>query len=635
MRSARLLPTLGLSLGIALTGATPLWARSKPPAWLQVQSPHFLVVSNVSAHDARAVSGQLERMRAVFQQAFPQIQVDPPTPILVLALRSRKDFRTIEPTAYLGKGKLNLAGYFQRSPERNFILMRLDVEDDAHPYGVIYHEYTHLLTFKDSDVIPLWLAEGLAEFYQTTEIDGNQVALGKPDPGNLYLLQTSRMMPLATLFAVGHDSPYYHEQDKGSIFYAEAWALTHFLMMRDRSQHTQLLANYVTLLQQHVDPVTAASRALGDLNKLQKALAQYVESLSFPYIHFKLATSIREAAYPVAPVAPAQADAVRADFMAHNERYAEAEALAHTVLQADPHDLEALETLGYAADRQGQLEAARQWYGQAAALGSQDFLAQYSFGAMTLQSRIGNLDAATDARIEASLRAAMRLNPAFAPAYDRLAVLYAQEHVHLNQADRLELQATALEPATINYRIDTAGILTEMGRIADALAVLQQALPLASSPAEKLDCENRIQETERYLSEQKQAEQIAAQQAAQQATEAQNPPSPPDSEDLANSSPPGPPQLAHRAPPAAPAAEPQLLEASIQAVRCGPAHSLDMDLKVQGQAVFLHITNYRAVTIGEVNFTPRGAFDPCIGMAGLHAAISVAGQHVLGIALSK
>ncbi|HUX68718.1 MAG TPA: DUF1570 domain-containing protein [Terriglobales bacterium] len=629
MRSFRLRPGLWLGLALTLSLAAPTWARSKPPAWIQVQSPHFLVVSNASTKAARAVAAQLERMRAVFQQAFPQIQVDPPMPILVLALRNRKDFQTIEPAAYLGKGKLNLAGYFQRSPERNFIAMRLDTQNETHPYAVIYHEYTHLLTFKDSDVIPLWLAEGLAEFYQTTEIEGNQVSLGKPDRGNLYLLQNNRMMPLATLFAVGHDSPYYHDQNQGSIFYAESWAFTHYLMMRDRSRHTQLLANYVTLLQQHVDPVTAASRAFGDLNKLQKALAQYVESISFPYVHFKLAASIREAAYPVAPVALPQANAVRADFMAHDGRYAEADALAHSVLQTDPHNLEALETLGFATEQQGQLRAARQWYGQAAALGSQDFLAQYYFGAMTLQSRMGNLNAATAARIETSLQAAIHLNPAFAPAYDRLAVLYAQQHVHLSQAARLEVQATQLEPATISYRLNGASILSEMGLIPDALSVLQQALPLADSPAEKQECENRIQEAQRYLAEQKQAEQYAAAQAAG----AQN--TTPGANDAANPIPPGPPQLVHRGVPADPNAKPQLLEASIQAVSCGPAHSLDMNLKIQGQVVSLHIPNYRAVTIGEVNFTPRGPFDPCTAMAGLHAVISVADHQVLGIALSR
>jgi len=34
------------------------------------------------------------------------------------------------------------------------------------------------------------------------------------------LLRQNKLLPLATLFTVDHTSPYYHEENKGSIFYA-------------------------------------------------------------------------------------------------------------------------------------------------------------------------------------------------------------------------------------------------------------------------------------------------------------------------------------------------------------------------------------------------------------------------------
>src|SRR5579872_4115012 len=120
-------------------------ARDKPQNWLRVQSPHFLVLTNGSEKQGRHAADQFERMRMVFHAQFPQMHVDPAAPIVVIATKDEKDFRTLEPQEYLGKGKLQLAGLFLRAPDKNYILLRLDAEGD-HPYAIVYHEYTHLIT---------------------------------------------------------------------------------------------------------------------------------------------------------------------------------------------------------------------------------------------------------------------------------------------------------------------------------------------------------------------------------------------------------------------------------------------------------------------------------------------------------
>ncbi len=104
-------------------------------------------------------------MRSVFHTAFPKAQLDAGTPIIVLAIKDEKDFKALEPEAYLAKGSLKLGGLFLRTADKNYVLMRLDAEGE-HPYAVVYHEYTHLLLSKAAEFMPLWTNEGLAEFYQ-------------------------------------------------------------------------------------------------------------------------------------------------------------------------------------------------------------------------------------------------------------------------------------------------------------------------------------------------------------------------------------------------------------------------------------------------------------------------------------
>ena len=278
-RIVLLLPLLAAALGAAC---------DKPENWLEVRSPHFTVVTNANEKAGRRIADQFERMRSVFHVMFPHLSIETGAPIIVLAIKDEKDFRALEPQTYLAKGQLKLGGLFLRAPDKNYVLMRLDAEGE-HPYAVVYHEYTHLLLGKSAEWLPLWLNEGLAEFYENTDIHEKDVALGQPSPGNLELSRENRLLPLATLFTVDTSSPYYHEQNKGSIFYAESWALTHYFHVKDHQQKTFRLTAYAELLAKKVDPVTAATRAFGDLKQLQSDLEGYIRQGTFSY--FKLSTS--------------------------------------------------------------------------------------------------------------------------------------------------------------------------------------------------------------------------------------------------------------------------------------------------------------------------------------------------------
>ena len=138
-------------------------------------------------------------MRSVFHAAFPNIQVDGAS-IVVLALKNEKDFEELLPTERIGKGKLKLAGLFLRGADKNYVLLRMDAQGED-PYAVVYHEYTHFLT-RNVVALPLWLNEGLAEFYAYTQIRSKDVILGKPSGQALGLLRSRSPLPLETLLRV-------------------------------------------------------------------------------------------------------------------------------------------------------------------------------------------------------------------------------------------------------------------------------------------------------------------------------------------------------------------------------------------------------------------------------------------------
>jgi hypothetical protein len=157
-----------------------LSAAERTDNWLQVTSPHFLIVSNSAEADARRTARQFERMRAAFQRLFPDANLDTPTPITVIAVDDKESLLALEPPAYLGNGKITLAGLFVRAPEKTFILIHNN-SPGLHPYAAVYHEYTHFVLSRTGEWMPLWLAEGLAGYYQNTEIYDDEIRIGKVD----------------------------------------------------------------------------------------------------------------------------------------------------------------------------------------------------------------------------------------------------------------------------------------------------------------------------------------------------------------------------------------------------------------------------------------------------------------------
>ena len=458
-----------LPFALLLTAST-VFAKEGGENWVAVRSPHFLVLTDSSEKQARHVAGQFERMRAVFHTAFPKAHVDPADPIIVIALKDKKAFEALEPEAYLAKGQLDLAGLFLRAPDKNYVLLRLDAQGE-HPYAAVYHEYTHLLLADAETWMPLWLNEGLAQFFQNTEIHEKDADAGEPSRENILLLRQNKLIPIETLLAVDVKSPYYHEEEKGSIFYAESWALVHMLEVADGMLHTHRLTDYIEIVSQHVDPVTAGDRAFGDLPQLQKALEMYISRFSFSYMKVEVPQDVNEAAFQAKTIPLSDADAVRADFLAYNDRGNDARALLDTVLQADPKSVSAHETMGFLEFRAANLEAARKWYEQAIQLDSQSYIAHYYYAAISMQS-----GAAVPAeQIEASLKSAIKLNPKFAPAYDALAMFYGMHRENLDEAHMMNLRAVALDPANLGFRLNAALVLQEENRYKDAISVLKSS----------------------------------------------------------------------------------------------------------------------------------------------------------------
>jgi tetratricopeptide (TPR) repeat protein len=520
--------------------------------------------------------------------------------------------------------------------DRNYILLRLDARQE-HAYSTVYHEYTHSMLRKASAWMPLWLNEGLAQFYENTDMDDKTAWLGEANADELRYLKRNDLLPIETLLKVDAKSPYYHDEEKGSVFYAESWALTHYLEINDLQHHTSLVADYAKYLIAREDPVTAAQHAFGDLNKLQEALDHYVSQSNFLQLTMKTGAREDEASYRLVPITAAGADAYRARVLVQMNRLADAEALLKTTLAEDPKDAQAHASMGYLKMRQGDFDAAKQWYGEAVALDPADALAAFSFAQMCLRTN----DHAHDAEVEADLRNVIQTMPRDAQAYDALANFYAARREKLTEAHAMSVQAVSLDPGNLAYRLNAANVLAEDGQMPNAENVLKAARAIAHSPEDTAMIDERLASMESYaaMAERNKANREAA---MREAPAAETPRAgaggtlqvitvPEDA----------PPE--HVYPPGPPTGPKRVVSGVIRDVSCTYPTVLTLTVDAAGKKTALYANNYFKLQFRTLNFVPKDAISPCKGIEGMKAKVqyaevtsdpTVAGQMV-AIDLSK
>src|SRR5208282_2956367 len=135
------------------------------------------------------------------------------------------------------------------------------------------------------------------------------------------VLHQEPLLPLSTLFAVNASSPYYHENNKASIFYAESWVLTHYLMVKDWRDKTNHLNQFVALLGQGKSPEDAAKQTIGDPQALEEGLRGYIRMFAFTAARMPAPAEVKEDTFVLDPLSPAESLAVRGDFMVHGGSY--------------------------------------------------------------------------------------------------------------------------------------------------------------------------------------------------------------------------------------------------------------------------------------------------------------------------
>jgi len=433
-----------LALAIVVVWLTAPAAQAKDN-WISVRTPNSLLVSNAGEKDVRQIATKLEQFREVFTKLFSGAKFNTPVPTTVLLFKSLGSYKPF--------ALPNAAGYFQKGEDVNYITLSTDPVQD--PFSTIYHEYVHVLVDNTSGNVPAWFNEGLAEYYSAFAIEEDRkVHLGELIPYHLQALREGKLYPLRTLFAVDHYSPEYNEGSKKGMFYAESWALVHYLILGNDGKRLPQLGKFLQLVTRGATIDEAFTQAFQtDIATLEKELKKYIEGHTF---RMQIATFERklefDSEFTTSPLSEADAQAYLGDLLLHVNRSNDAETRLQQALTIDPKQPMALASLGILRARQGRFDEAQKYLQAAANASSGNYLVHYYYAyalsreGMDANNVVSIYASETAARMRAELAKAIELNPAFPESYSLLAFVNTVTGEDLDGTIKLLNKALTLAP---------------------------------------------------------------------------------------------------------------------------------------------------------------------------------------------
>jgi tetratricopeptide (TPR) repeat protein len=479
--------------------------------WMAGRSANFYITGNADAQKLRDVAARLEQFRDFLGRALERTSLSSPIPTSVIVFKNPLSFKPYKPLHSDGTVEERVDGYFLGGEDVNYIALSGDGEADG-TYGLIFHEYTHFIIDNNfgRNNVPAWFHEGLAEYYQTVRFDDQSVTVGLPQPQHLARLHRDGLIPFEIFFNT--DNYALHEQgdDGVGMFYAQAWALMHFLQNSEGRKHRQEMYKFLGLVMDKTPPREAFKASFGmGYDEMEALLKAYIDKGDFAATKIALTRKLAPAAaVDLNAISAADAKASLGDLLYHAGRLQEAEDILREAVAGNPTSSRALSSLGLVRLSRGEIDQAKALMEKAVAVNAEDYLALYDYAYVLSRygmSEFGFVDsypASAASKIRSALKKSIEINPSFGPAYDLLAFVAVARNDDLDEAETFLKRALDVAPGNQSLQMRLAEVNFRNENFAAARQIAQKVAATTPDRQLKLYAQNTLMEinsTEREL----------------------------------------------------------------------------------------------------------------------------------------
>ncbi|MCA9319307.1 MAG: DUF1570 domain-containing protein, partial [Planctomycetes bacterium] len=230
-------PTLGILIEtLRRLEAGPFGGRRT-----RIESDHYVVETDLPKPEAKAVVDRLERFRSVLEQEFP-LAASERLPSRIWLFTSVESFRSFANA--LAPTSENALGFYV--PTINTLLFFATL-DDQRDERVLHHEAFHQYLDRVRRHAPIWLNEGMAEYFAATSFEDGSHQTGGIQEGRLIVLHRAlarnEVPPLSYLVQMSPQR--FMDGRSAPRNYAQSWAAVHFFRSGTHSMAKGAFERYV------------------------------------------------------------------------------------------------------------------------------------------------------------------------------------------------------------------------------------------------------------------------------------------------------------------------------------------------------------------------------------------------------
>jgi len=279
--------------------------------WKTRSTRHYLFVYNTTAEFALATSRILETMLPGIRKFSENQKIptsDPLVPMALIMFSTEREFQAYRPVAR------GVRAYYEPVSNRVVLYQEQRSAADLKPelairqsISTIAHEGVHQILHNIGvqqrlSYWPMWISEGLAEYFAPTSVAKRMRWKGLGKVNDLRMFELEQLFKSQPTEVAGKllIEPTVTANRLSSTGYASAWAVTHFLAQRRKSQFRGYLREvsqlkplqgspYTNDRQKNVEHLTMFQTHFGEnLYRLESALTQHLKRLPYndPYAEF-------------------------------------------------------------------------------------------------------------------------------------------------------------------------------------------------------------------------------------------------------------------------------------------------------------------------------------------------------------
>ena len=257
-----------LALVMLLT-ATTATAQARRADLAILESRAYRIHTNLSAEEAREFGRHMDLIYQEYDDRFAVLHGNDRDKQNLYLLRTRADY--IRVMGEFGIDATSTGGVFFWGSRGSGLATWVEGLSREQVFNTLQHEGFHQFAHsKMGTELPLWVNEGLAEYFGSAIVVKDKVRLGIVDADRIEKLRQAIDARRAIDFdeLLNTDSQQWFNNmnsgsPKGHLQYDQSWAIVHFLIHGDRGKYQKAFSNYLVLISRGRDHIQAFRESFG------------------------------------------------------------------------------------------------------------------------------------------------------------------------------------------------------------------------------------------------------------------------------------------------------------------------------------------------------------------------------------